>query len=137
MPGLGRRWFSLAETPDLDVIPHALPGATRRFSALASNCRRCIWACGQPAGGSAGCRCPGVLAPVSWVREWVDADGRLGFDIELQLQLQLHLGRVVRYRGWLLPDGEAAPGGADPHLCPAPQYISQRIGSTQSEPAIR
>jgi hypothetical protein len=45
---------------------------------------------------------PRWLAPVSIVTEDVDSDGRFRFDVELRLPLGL--GRLVRYRGWLVPD---------------------------------
>ena len=45
---------------------------------------------------------PRVLAPVSLAREFVDTAGRFNFDVEVRLPLGL--GRLVRYRGWLVPD---------------------------------
>ena len=48
-----------------------------------------------------GVRLPLMLAPVSTASEQVDGAGRFHFDIELSLPLRL--GRIVRYRGWLLP----------------------------------
>ncbi len=44
---------------------------------------------------------PLFLAPVSVAMEAVDATGRFCFDVELRLPLRL--GRLVRYRGWLVP----------------------------------
>ncbi len=44
---------------------------------------------------------PRWLAPASIAREFVDAEGRFNFDVELRLPLRL--GRLVRYRGWLVP----------------------------------
>ena len=48
-----------------------------------------------------GIRLPLLLAPVSIATEAVDATGRFCFDVELRLPLRL--GRLVRYRGWLMP----------------------------------
>ena len=45
---------------------------------------------------------PQWLAPVSIVTEDVDEHGRFRFDVEMRLPLGL--GRLVRYRGWLVPD---------------------------------
>ncbi len=45
---------------------------------------------------------PRWLAPVSVASETVDASGRFRFDVALHLPLGL--GRIVRYRGWLVPD---------------------------------
>lgn len=45
---------------------------------------------------------PGRLAPVSPAREGVDDQGRFRFDVEIRLPLRL--GRIVRYRGWLVPE---------------------------------
>jgi NAD(P)-dependent dehydrogenase (short-subunit alcohol dehydrogenase family) len=50
---------------------------------------------------------PRVLAPVSIATEGVDEQGRFRFDVEVRLPLGL--GRLVRYRGWLVPSG--AQGG--------------------------
>jgi hypothetical protein len=44
---------------------------------------------------------PRFLAPVSIVTEDVDPSGRFHFDVELRLPFGL--GRLVRYRGWLVP----------------------------------
>jgi hypothetical protein len=49
---------------------------------------------------------PGFLAPKSLATETVDPDGRFQFDVEMRLPLGL--GRVVRYRGWLVPDAGSA-----------------------------
>jgi hypothetical protein len=43
---------------------------------------------------------PAILAPVSLARESVDDQGRFRFDVALYLPLRL--GRLVRYRGWLI-----------------------------------
>jgi hypothetical protein len=43
---------------------------------------------------------PRRAAPRSEARETVDAEGRFRFDVPIHLPL---LGRLVRYRGWLLP----------------------------------
>ncbi|MCC2655533.1 MAG: Saccharopine dehydrogenase [Panacagrimonas sp.] len=48
---------------------------------------------------------PGWLTPRSDTREFVDAQGRFCFDVDISLPL---LGRVVRYEGWLQPDAAAA-----------------------------
>ncbi len=45
---------------------------------------------------------PRRLAPVSVAREDVDPEGRFRFDVALDLPLGL--GRIVRYRGWLVPE---------------------------------
>ena len=50
---------------------------------------------------------PRRFAPVSIARETVDEQGRFCFDVALLLPLGL--GRLVRYRGWLVPD-EPGPG---------------------------
>jgi hypothetical protein len=50
-----------------------------------------------------GLRLPASLVPVSDARESVDAEGRFRFDVEVRLPLGL--GRVFRYRGWLVPEG--------------------------------
>ena len=44
---------------------------------------------------------PRALAPGSAASESVDAEGRFCFDVELSLPCGL--GRIVRYRGWLVP----------------------------------
>ncbi|WP_426955990.1 SDR family oxidoreductase [Muricoccus radiodurans] len=44
---------------------------------------------------------PRMLAPVSDASETVDAEGRFRFDVTIGLPLGL--GRMVRYRGWLVP----------------------------------
>ncbi|MGX9967058.1 DUF4166 domain-containing protein [Roseomonas sp. F4] len=54
-----------------------------------------------------GWRCLGIplprrLAPLSDAKEAVDGAGRFTFDVEIRLPLGL--GRVVRYRGWLVPE---------------------------------
>jgi hypothetical protein len=54
-----------------------------------------------------GVRLPRWLAPFGDATESVDAAGRFRFDVSIRLPLGL--GRVVRYRGWLLPEPEAAP----------------------------
>lgn len=53
---------------------------------------------------------PLMLAPKSRAREW-EADGRFWFDVPIALPL---LGRIVHYRGWLIPNAEddAAPMAA-------------------------
>lgn len=43
---------------------------------------------------------PRWLTPVSRTREYVDAQGRFCFDVDISLPF---VGRVVRYEGWLLP----------------------------------
>jgi hypothetical protein len=45
---------------------------------------------------------PRFLAPVSIATEGVDNNGRFRFDVEMRLPLAL--GRLVRYRGYLVPD---------------------------------
>jgi hypothetical protein len=45
---------------------------------------------------------PRRLAPLGNAAEGVDAKGRFIFDVEIRLPLGL--GRVVRYRGWLVPE---------------------------------
>lgn len=42
---------------------------------------------------------PRALAPSTRAHEEVDADGRFAFDVEISLPL---IGRLVRYRGWLM-----------------------------------
>lgn len=44
---------------------------------------------------------PGILAPASSASETVDAEGRFRFDVPIAVPL---LGRVVRYRGWLVAE---------------------------------
>ena len=44
---------------------------------------------------------PCRLAPISIASETIDATGRFRFDVALHLPFRL--GRIVRYRGWLLP----------------------------------
>jgi len=44
---------------------------------------------------------PRLLTPRSDTREFVDAQGRFCFDVDISLPL---LGRVVRYEGWLRPE---------------------------------
>lgn len=53
------------------------------------------------AGRCLGVPLPRVLLPVSRTAESVDAAGRATFDVELSLP---GIGRIVRYRGWLVPD---------------------------------
>ncbi len=51
MPGLGRRWLSLCETPDLDVIPARFPAARtmRFFAGLEVGFLHVgLWACALP-----------------------------------------------------------------------------------------
>ncbi len=48
-------------------------------------------------------RLPRWLGPGSLAREFVDVDGRFCFDVDVWLPFGL--GRMVRYRGWLVPDG--------------------------------
>jgi saccharopine dehydrogenase-like NADP-dependent oxidoreductase len=48
---------------------------------------------------------PGFLTPRSDTREFVDAQGRFCFDVDISLP---GLGRVVRYEGWLMPATETA-----------------------------
>lgn len=52
---------------------------------------------------------PARLAPAARAREDTDADGRFRFDVELTLP---GLGRLVRYRGWLVPEGRDRPAAA-------------------------
>jgi len=49
---------------------------------------------------------PRFLAPVSIATEDVDPDGRFRFDVEIRLPMGL--GRLVRYRGWLISDAKSA-----------------------------
>lgn len=58
------------------------------------------WAFGLPM--------PPWLAPVGDASEGVDEAGRFRFDVEIRLPVGL--GRVVRYRGWLVPEAELTPG---------------------------
>jgi hypothetical protein len=46
---------------------------------------------------------PRWLTPISCTHETVDAAGRFHFDVDVVLPLA---GRIVRYRGWLVPAGE-------------------------------
>jgi hypothetical protein len=46
---------------------------------------------------------PGRLAPIADARERLDAEGRFSFDVAISLPLA---GRLVRYRGWLMPAAE-------------------------------
>jgi hypothetical protein len=46
---------------------------------------------------------PGFLAPSTRAHEEVDAEGRFVFDVEISLPL---IGKLVRYRGWLVRDGD-------------------------------
>ena len=55
---------------------------------------------------------PLALAPVSIATEHVDAKGRFCFDVEMRLPLGL--GRLVRYRGWLVEAGASIPPGSLP-----------------------
>jgi len=45
---------------------------------------------------------PRALAPSTSAHEEVDAEGRFVFDVEISLPL---IGRLVRYRGWLVREG--------------------------------
>ncbi|MFG1331076.1 DUF4166 domain-containing protein [Xanthobacter autotrophicus] len=54
-------------------------------------------------GRIAGVPLPRTLLPSSTSCESVDAAGRACFDVAIALPL---VGLVVRYRGWLVPDGE-------------------------------
>lgn len=49
---------------------------------------------------SLGLELPDWLTPTSVTRETVDALGRFHFDVDIGLP---RLGRIVRYRGWLVP----------------------------------
>ena len=42
---------------------------------------------------------PRALGPTTTAHEEVDVEGRFVFDVEIRLPL---VGRVVRYRGWLV-----------------------------------
>ncbi len=53
------------------------------------------------AGSCLGIPLPRMLLPVSRTAESIDAEGRAAFDVEVSLPW---FGRVVRYRGWLVPD---------------------------------
>lgn len=44
---------------------------------------------------------PRWIVPVSQTREYVDAQGRFCFDVDISLPM---VGRVVRYEGWLVPE---------------------------------
>ena len=65
-------------------------------------------------------RMPLPLAPVSLATEYVDAEGRFCFDVEMRLPLGL--GRLVRYRGWLVEGGvrrrDVAAKGENPCATP-------------------
>ena len=52
---------------------------------------------------------PRRLAPRSEARETVDAAGRFRFEVPIGLPL---LGRLVRYRGWLVPEAVDGAGYA-------------------------
>jgi hypothetical protein len=54
-----------------------------------------------------GIRLPRVLWPRVHARERLDARGRVTFDVGIALPL---LGRLVAYRGWLMPTSPAVPG---------------------------
>ena len=56
------------------------------------------------AGRCFGIPLPRMLLPVSRTAESVDAEGRAVFDVEVSLP---GLGRIVHYRGWLVPDDDA------------------------------
>lgn len=58
------------------------------------------------------CLLPRALAPRSASTERVDEHGRFCFDVELRLPFGL--GRLVRYRGWLVEEAEAEPLPAAP-----------------------
>lgn len=53
------------------------------------------------AGRFLGIPLPGAILPRSDTSETVDAEGRVTFDVALSLPL---VGRIVRYRGWLIAD---------------------------------
>ncbi|WP_029558661.1 SDR family oxidoreductase [Xanthobacter sp. 91] len=57
------------------------------------------------AGRCCGLPLPRMLLPMSRTAESVDAEGRAVFDVEVSLP---GLGRVVHYRGWLVPDDAMA-----------------------------
>jgi hypothetical protein len=48
---------------------------------------------------------PRWITPRSETREFVDAQGRFRFDVDISLP---GMGRVVRYEGWLVPEVDAA-----------------------------
>ena len=50
-------------------------------------------------------RFPKALSPKTEAREEVDERGRFRFDVTIALPF---IGRLVRYRGWLVPDGGSA-----------------------------
>lgn len=50
-------------------------------------------------------RIPQVLSPTTEAREDVDEEGRFRFDVTIALPF---VGRLVRYRGWLVPDRASA-----------------------------
>lgn len=54
-------------------------------------------------GRIAGVPLPRAVLPTSTSRESLDADGRASFDVAIALPL---VGPIIRYRGWLVPDGE-------------------------------
>jgi Domain of unknown function (DUF4166)/Saccharopine dehydrogenase NADP binding domain len=71
---------------------------------------------------------PRCLAPVSIATEDVDDNGRFRFDVELRLPLGL--GRVVRYRGWLVdqassqtPARKSDPPTANATPSPSPHPV--------------
>jgi hypothetical protein len=51
---------------------------------------------------------PGWMLPRCFARERVDAQGRFTFDVPMSLPV---LGRLVHYRGWLIPDTKNPPSG--------------------------
>jgi len=53
---------------------------------------------------------PRRLAPVADARERIDAEGRFDFDVAIALPL---VGRLVRYRGWLVPAQDAETKAVD------------------------
>ena len=55
---------------------------------------------------------PKWLTPISCTHETVDAAGRFYFDVDIVLPL---IGRVVRYRGWLVPASEQSSGDDETH----------------------
>ena len=52
---------------------------------------------------------PRRLAPRASAREWVDEHGRFRFDVTIALPM---VGRLVRYAGWLEPEGSATEGSS-------------------------
>ena len=56
-----------------------------------------------------GLRLPRFLTPASATREFIDAAGRFNFDVDVSLP---GVGRVVRYRGWLVPVGDSQAGSS-------------------------